>query len=91
MLRTDFTDAEAWQRLAEKYCTLPNWSEPCTVERMIWWCKRLDVNYQKISNTTHQEFMELNTDWPLRAFVGLLLEAKDEQAGQNGTGNKHPA
>ena len=79
MLRTDFTDSRAWEELADKYCTLPNWSEPCTEERMVWWCKRLDVNYQKITNTTHQEFIELNETWPLRAFVGLLLEQRDEQ------------
>ena len=83
MLRTNFNDAGAWLELAEDVCTLPNWSEPCTEERMVWWCKRLDVNYSKITNTTHQEFIELN-GWPLRSYVGLLLEERDGQSKGDG-------
>jgi len=80
-MRTDFTDSDHWQELAKKHLTsydLPNWHEQCTVEKMELWCDRFDLNYEQIMNTTHQEFMELN-GWPLRAFVGLLLEQRDEQ------------
>jgi len=82
MLRSAFTDAEHWSELAQKYLTrydLPNWHEPCAVEKMELWCDRLDLDYEQITNTTHQEFIELNETWPLRAFVGLLLEQRDEQ------------
>ena len=80
-MRTDFTDSEHWQELAQKHLIsydLPKWDVPCTVEKMGLWCDRLDLNYEQITNTTHQEFIELN-GWPLRAFVGLLLEQRDEQ------------
>jgi len=80
MLKTDFTDSEWWSELADKHLTrynLPRWGEPCTVKKMNLWCERLDlVDYEKITNTSHEEFIALNPDWPLRAFVGLLLEEK---------------
>lgn len=80
MLKTDFTDSGWWEELAKRHMTsydLPKWHEVCSIEKMELWCDRLDLDYQAITNTTHQEFIELNPDWPLRAFVGLLLEQRD--------------
>jgi len=79
-VRTNFSDSGLWEELAKQYLTsydLPPWAEPCTAGKMELWCDRLDLNYEQITNTTHQEFIELN-GWPLRAFVGLLLEQKQE-------------
>ena len=93
MLRADFTDAEHWSELAQKHLKsydLPKWTESCTMGKMALWCDRLDLDYEKITNTTHQEFIDLNKGWPLRSFVGLLLEHKDGQ-GTNGSRSKdHP-
>lgn len=80
-MRTEFTDSDYWQELAKRHLTrydLPKWHEVCSIEKMEIWCDRLDLNYEQITNTSHQEFIELNKDWPLRSFVGLLLKQKHE-------------
>lgn len=82
MLRSNFTDQEHWLELAKKHLTsydLPKWHETCSMNKMELWCDRLDLDYKAISNTSHEDFIRLNKDYPLRVFVGLLLEAKDEQ------------
>ena len=85
MLRTNFTDSEIWLELAQKHLTrydLPKWSEECQIPNMELWLARFDMDekdYLKLTNTTLEEFRKLNPDWPLRAFVGLLLELHDER------------
>ena len=95
MLRNSFTDSGRWLELADNHLssyTLPDWQEPCTTERMTWWLERLDMtekDYVKLTNTDLEGFRRLNPDWPLRAFVGLILEHYDEQSeirrGKDGT------
>ena len=90
MLKTDFYDSEHWLELADKHLasyTLPAWNQPCSTEEMKRWLNRLDMtekDYKKLTNTTLDEFRMLNPTWPLRAFVGLILEHYDEQHGQAG-------
>ena len=87
MLRTNFTDSEHWLELAQRHLTsydLPKWSEECSTDKMELWLARFDLDekdYLKLTNTTLAEFRKLNPDWPLRAFVGLLLEVCDERNG----------
>ena len=85
MLRTDFSDSEHWEYLADRHLhsyTLPRWHEICTVGKMELWCDRLDLtDHEQVTNTTHEEFIALNQDWPLRSFVGLLLEQVEERNG----------
>ena len=85
MLKTDFTDSGYWDELAKRHLSsynLPNWHEVCSRIEMEKWMNRLDLmDYEKIVNTTLEEFRELNKDWPLRAFIGLLLEQREEQSG----------
>jgi len=86
MLRIDFFDSGYWELLANKHLPshdLPDWHESCQAENMAIWMHRLDLDdYETITNTTNEEFIQLNKDWPLRAFIGLLLEHKDGQRGK---------
>lgn len=96
MLRDTFTDSGWWLELADKHLanyTIPDWHETCSRERMIWWLERLDMtekDYVRLTNTTLDEFRRLNPDWPLRAFVGLILELYDERETGN-TFNRSPS
>ena len=80
-------DSKEWNELAGRLLpryTMPKWSVPCTPEAMRLWAERLDLGpktarstktaYEGMTNTTMEEFIELNNGWPLRAFVGLMLE-----------------
>ena len=85
MLRSTFSDSDHWLELAQWHLTsydLPKWSEECSQDRMELWLARFDLDekdYLKLTNTTLAEFRKLNPDWPLRAFVGLLLELYDDK------------
>ena len=85
MLRTTFTDSEHWLELAQRHLKsydLPKWPEECSTDKMELWLARFDLDekdYLKLTNTTLEEFRKLNPDWPMRAFVGLLLELYDER------------
>jgi len=84
IFRPGHFDSDAWQQLARKHLKhrrLPNWNYACTVEAMALWCDRLDIDYESITNTPHAEFVTMSPHWPLRAFVGLLLEAIEAQRG----------
>ncbi len=74
----DFGDARYWEELAEKRLpshNLPKWSVPCSPQDMRLWAYRLGLtDYEKAAMTSMEDFIELNPAWPLRAFVGLLLE-----------------
>ena len=73
----DFNDSEAWDLMAERISyALPKWTEPCSIDKMDWWLDRLDIGkarYTEMFNTSHEDFIKMN-DWPLRAWIGLLLE-----------------
>lgn len=88
-MKTDFTDSGYSDELDDKHLAsyrIPEWHEECSTERMIWWLERLDMtekDYVKLTNTSLDEFRKLNPDWPLRAFVGLILELYDEREGKS--------
>jgi hypothetical protein len=92
-LRSDFPkdDEEEWSRLA-KLCgvRLPPYGVPCTRGKMSAWLTRLAIpleaylewggvglrNTQTSARIT--DFAVRNPRWPIKAFVGLLLEAIDD-------------
>jgi len=87
-----FCDATHWDGLAARYLSrysLPAWGVPCDPEAMGQWLYRLDLPLSLWLATgayrSLQDFIDLNPDWPLRAFVGLALEMKDEGGQQRAT------
>ena len=82
MIKADFNDSDHWIELAKGlHYDLPDWKQPSTVQAMQLWLDRFDLTeaeYEEQTNTTLEEFIELNPAWPLRAFVGLLLEDRSE-------------
>ena len=83
---------KVWDELAGRILTsydLPRWAVPCSPEAMRLWAERLDLGpktarstktaYEGTTNTTMEEFIELNPGWPLRSFVGLVLEEVNHQ------------
>ena len=87
--REDFTDAEFWGDLAKKlYVHLPIWSIEVTTEKMKKWLRKFRVKEKEYLEATGydtlEDFQRLNPTWPLRAWVGLLLEyvvERDEAKG----------
>lgn len=77
-LKSDFKDSDEWERLCEKTrYVLPAWDVSATVENIRVWLNRLDVkesDYREAMQTSIADMLKLNPAWPLRAFVGLLLE-----------------
>ena len=74
-------DSGHWEDLAEKMMPyrLPEWSVRPTIQLMKEWMKRLgirEVIYMESMNTSLKTWIRLNPTWPLRAFVGVLLEYK---------------
>ncbi|MGH8756295.1 MAG: hypothetical protein ACREU0_10860 [Burkholderiales bacterium] len=83
-LRNDFEDDEAWVQLAEDYGhRLPNWTYPPEPKTMRRWMRRLKVKEREYLGACEfvelGDFQRLNPRWPLRAWVGLLLEYVDER------------
>src|SRR5687767_12632864 len=75
--RRGFADAANWQKLAqERGIRLPAWWVAPTPAALKRWCKRLDGGvFRDIYGCTPVRLVELNPDWPLRAHVGMMLEA----------------
>jgi len=78
-LRRDFLDAGEWDCLAQAAgIRLPQWHQAPTPGAVERWLRRLGVSfasYREYSgDTTLATFSRLNPDWPLRAWVGMLLE-----------------
>ena len=84
-VKTIYADMPHWDLLAEKYLSrypMPDIHTKCNVEGMIQWLDRLDMtekDYVKVTNTTLQEFIDMNPAWSLRSFIGLILEQYDEE------------
>jgi hypothetical protein len=79
-LRRGFADAPAWERLASAAgVRQPAWHEPVTTGAITRWCKRLGIALDAYrtwwGGATLRDFPQQNPDWPLRAWVGLVLEA----------------
>ena len=79
-LRAEFKDSDEWGKLMEQTrYVLPGWEVAPTVPLMELWLERLNISkhlYIDSMQTSLKEWLDLNQDWPLRAFVGLLLEYK---------------
>lgn len=87
MGESDFeaVDRDRWFRLAyDRRLRLPEWSARVTLRQMESWLHRLGIEgksyYDWSGYTALAAWPKANPTWPLRAFVGLLLEAKDEVA-----------
>ncbi len=82
-----FHDAEDWNELTAVYLRqydLPSWDAPCEPEVMGRWLDRLDMtatDYMQQTNTNLSDFCALNPEWPLRAWLGTVLELVHERRG----------
>ena len=86
--RADFADASHWERLAPaRGVRLPQWATRNTSGKTVRWLRKLgwtvpqfydwyggDAKDQRLGC-----FAKANPTWPLRAFVGLLLEAEQTE------------
>ena len=78
--KAEFKDSAEWDKMLEntKY-VMPAWEVMPTVENMELWLERLNISkrlYVDSMQTSLKDWIGLNQNWPLRAFVGLLLEYK---------------
>ncbi len=74
-LRQDFLDLPHWREMASVLkVRLPPLKEPCTLKRMRAYVRRVGIDHKALAEL--ESFMQLNKDWPLYAFVGLLLEER---------------
>ena len=80
-----FLDAEHWNALALKHLPhydLPAWDVPTDPEAMGRWLDRLGITLKQYLLATGlrnlMDFVELNPRWPLRAFIGLAIEMRNE-------------
>ncbi|HEY4759345.1 MAG TPA: hypothetical protein VIH42_02065 [Thermoguttaceae bacterium] len=88
-LRNQFVDNETWVGLARRfYIRLPNWRTEPTNENMRRWLRRFRITETQYLEATGykslEDFRTYNPDWPLRAWLGLLLEyvaERDEAKG----------
>lgn len=88
-LRRDFADMYAWDGLAHRYgARQPPIIQAVTTGAITTWCRRLKVNlvaYREWwGGTSLRSFQTENPDWPLRAWVGLVLEAIEQGHLQSG-------
>ena len=88
-LRSDFMDDGYWVELAQAAgVKLPPYGVPCTAGRMSRWLARLGIpteayllwNGADLSGRRQtgklSDFIVRNPDWPLKAWVGLMLEVR---------------
>jgi hypothetical protein len=75
--RRDFADAINWEKLAQRRgIRLPAWWVAPTPAALKKHFKRLvDGRFRDVYGCSPARLIELNPDWPLRAFVGQMLEA----------------
>lgn len=84
---TRFYDAAHWDDLAAKHLPrhdLPAWDVSCSPEAMARWLDRLNLTekqYSQAANTGLADFCALNPTWPLRAWIGSVLELDQERRG----------
>lgn len=83
-LRSNFEDAEHWSELARHYYVrLPMWKLAWTPEKARYWLRKFRVTEAQYLEATGykkiEDFQTLNPDWPLRAWVGVLLEYVNER------------
>ena len=79
-LKSEFKDSDEWEKMIEstKY-VLPGWEVLPTILLMELWLERLNISkrlYIDHMQTNLKDWIKLNPEWPLRSWVGLLLEYK---------------
>lgn len=84
ILRRSFEDEKYWSELARKwFIRLPAWDIEVTPDKMRRWLRKFRVTEQAYLEITGylaiEDFQRLNSDWPLRAWLGLLLEYVTER------------
>jgi hypothetical protein len=82
-LRRDFADDGAWMELARpRGLRLPIWTSRITTGGMRNWLRRLGISVARYTDWygggNLGDFAKRNPDWPLRAWVGLMLEMADD-------------
>jgi hypothetical protein len=92
-MRDNFADANYWVDLArERNIRLPLWRMSCTTGGMRRYLKRLHIevtDYLEANNEKNlRQFSQMNPDWPLRAWVGLVLENLKYQEQENGNNRR---
>lgn len=90
-LRTNFSDDNYWHDLARaRKLRLPLWRMRCSLGQMRKWLKKLELTSEDFcmwwlgmpnGNVRLMDFSKANPDWPLRAWVGLMLEYAKEIQG----------
>lgn len=82
----EFCDAETWKQFAEAHLPrydLPAWKIPATPELLATWIDRLDmVTSEFLAIGAYRSLSDaigLNPVWPLRAWIGLMLEIASEE------------
>ncbi len=88
-LRKDFVDDSTWTELAKRfYYRLPIWKTEVSETAMKKWLRRFRVTEKEyLASTGYKklsDFQKLNPSWPLRAWVGLLLEYVAERDDAKG-------
>lgn len=88
-LRREFADDEHWATLAKSlYVRLPLYGTKPTDEAIRRWLRKFRVSEKDYLGATGYaaiaDFREHNPDWPLRAFVGLLIEYVVERDAAKG-------
>lgn len=79
--KSSFRDSRYWGELAKKHLSrynLPKWSDICEADAMARWADILDVKYERLTNTGFDDFIRMNPNWPLMAWLGTCLEQADE-------------
>lgn len=84
-LRRDFADATIWEQLAHaRRVRLPAWGSAPTRASMLRWLHRLGISLSDyrawVGFKEIEAWPRANPTWPLRAWVGLLLEWRAREA-----------
>ena len=88
LTEADFHDSAYWRLLESKHLSryqLPNWGRATTESEMSVWLKRMGLGEREYVNTHHitlKDWIEMNPDWPLRAFIGEALELLEDYSEQ---------
>jgi hypothetical protein len=75
--RRDFKDAPHWEMLAsERGITLPQWWVAPTPQKLRRYFRMTGPHgkWSDVYGISPAQLIERNPDWPLRAFVGVMLE-----------------
>jgi len=80
-LKLEYLDSNYWSGLASKYgVRMPNNADKVTAGLITKYLRRIGVSRETFDNhyTNSSYFIKHNPEWSAYAFVGLLLELKEE-------------